>query len=318
MTQAIILLHVLSAMIFSGFIFFKRASFRHAVSAGLISLAFPVGGIILVSVVHFMRPKSKPKHGVEAKEEYKIREYIKALNFNDETDTVPLEESLLISDKDQRRLTMLKILKKDVYEYAEFINTALKNEDAETSHYAASSMLHMRRLLDVKMREISRIHTENPDDINVALDYYEVSDMYLRISGLDPYIKDMHRAESTKDLKRIIDGNHSTPQKFVVRLIELLIEAGNFKEAKKYCEIILTAYDENEEKYLALLKSYYQMKDKSSFEMIFRRLKDLDVVFSYNILDIIRFWVGENNEFDETVYYDSSILNTSNSRSANY
>ncbi|NDL68710.1 hypothetical protein [Anaerotalea alkaliphila] len=206
---------------------------------------------------------------------------------------------MLVSDRAQRRETILNVLKKDVYEYSDFISNALKNEDSETSHYAASSMLHMRRVLDVKMREISKIYNENPRDFKAAMEYFEIVDRYMAITDLDAGIREMYTQESIKCLKRIVDSKGLAPQRYIFRLIELLIRTGNHREANIYCDILYMAYKDNEEKYLALLKSYYQMKNKASFDLVLHRLEGLEIALSHNTTEIIRFWVDENKEYDE-------------------
>jgi tetratricopeptide (TPR) repeat protein len=304
-----IVLHVLSAIFFGRFIYLKKASVQHGVSAALIALALPFGGIILVSVVHFMHPKVSASHIPDVKEDFTGRPYIRTLNFEAETNMVPLEESLLISDRTQRRETILNVLKKDIYEYTDFLMEALGNDDAETAHYAASSMLHMRRVLDVKMREVTSLYEENPYDADVLIDYVEIIDKYIKISDLDPFVKDRYIIESIKVLKKIIVRKFDISQKYVYRLIELLIETENFQEAQKYCDLVLNKFEDNEEKYLTLLRSYFQMKDRTKFELILVQIKDLEIGLSHNVNELIRFWVGENNELDQTVYYDSDGTN---------
>jgi hypothetical protein len=88
-----------------------------------------------------------------------------------------------------------------------------------------------------------------------------------------------------------------------------LIETENFLEAQKYCDLVLKKFEDNEEKYLNLLKSYFQMKDRAKFELVLVQIKDLEIGVSHNVNELIRFWVGENNELDQTVYYDSDGTN---------
>ena len=92
-------------------------------------------------------------------------------------------------------------------------------------------------------------------------------------------------------LKTIIEDKVGTPQKYIMRLIELLVASGNYEEAKKYCKIFLLSYPDNEDKYEGLLKSYYEMKNKKDFDFVLRRLIDSEIMFSNEMLEIMRFWI---------------------------
>ncbi len=296
MMPAILVIHLLLSILFSGLIYLKDKSVNYAISAFLISLALPVLGILIFLAVRFQSFNSNINQDNHIIKELSNKMYFKELNMADETNVVSLEESLLISDTNHRRETMMKALKKDALNYFDFIKTAINNDDDETSHYAASSMLNTRRLLDIKMREISKIYHENPDDINVAMDFFDITDTYINIFDFDAEIMAKYVEDNILLLKKIIKDKADIPQKYIIRLIELLISSQNHGEAKEYCKIVLTSYPDNEDKYLALLKSYYEMKDKTDFDLTFKRLMDSDVVFSNEVLEIIRFWLTAPSE----------------------
>lgn len=292
----ILLLHFFLSIVFSGFFYLKDKSMSYAIIALLISLSLPGLGMLLFLTIHYDFFNSKINHDEHINKKNINRKYFKELNIVDETNVVSLEETLLISDISQRRETMMKTLKKDALNYFQFISNALNNDDAETSHYAASSMLHTRRLLDTKMREISKLYHEKPNEISIAMDYFDITDRYIKIFDLDSDIIKKYIEDNILILKRIIENKEETPQKYIIRLIELLITTNNYNEARKYCEIILSDYPENEEKYVGLLNSYYGMKDKKNFDFILGRLIDSDFIFSSKMLEIIRFWVKEPGE----------------------
>ena len=137
---------------------------------------------------------------------------------------------------------MMKALKKDALKYIQFISTAINNDDPETAHYAAASMLNMRRALDIKMRETLKIRDENPDNISIAMDYFDITDSYINIFDIDSGIRAKYIDDNILILKTIIEDKVGTPQKYIMRLIELLVASGNYEEAKKYCKIFLLSY----------------------------------------------------------------------------
>ena len=296
MMPAILVIHLLLSISFSGLIYLKDKSVNYAISAFLISLSLPGLGILLFLAFSYDSFNSNMNQDNHVIKELSSKMYFKELNMADETNIVSLEESLLISDTNYRRETMMKALKKDALNYFSFIKTAINNDDDETSHYAASSMLNTRRLLDIKMREISKVYHENPDDINIAMDFFDITDRYITIFDFDAEIMEKYVEDNILLLKKIIKDKVDIPQKYIIRLIELLISTYNNDEAKKYCEIVAKNYPDNEDKYLGLLKSYYEMKNKKDFDLTFKRLMDSDVVFSNEVLEIIRFWLTAPSE----------------------
>jgi len=287
----ILVLNLFLSFLIIWLLYLKDETVNYAITALLISLALPGLGMVLFLVIRFNFFNSEITQVEYIIKEQISKTYFKELNIADETNVVSLEESLLISDTNHRRETMMKALKKDTLNYFQFINTALNNDDAETSHYAASSILHTRRLLDIKMQEISKIHHENPDDISIAIDYFDITDNYIKIFDIDVEIMARYIEDNILILKKIIDGKVETPQRYIIRLIELLIATDNHAEAKKYCKNVLSNYPDNEEKYVGLLRSYYEMKDKNNFDLILQRLIDSEVMFSNEVLEIIRFWI---------------------------
>lgn len=287
----ILVVHLFLSILFSVFFYIKEKSLNYSITALLISLALPGLGMILFLAIRLDFFNSNVREDDRIIIEHSGREYFKELNIADETNVVSLEESLLISDTNHRRETMMKALKKDALKYIQFISTAINNDDAETAHYAAASMLHTRRVLDIKMRETSKIRHENPDNITIAMDYFDITDRYIKIFDLDAEIMAKYIEDNILILKKIIEDKVETPQKYIIRLIELLIVTDDYTEAQKYCKILLSDYLDNEEKYVGLLKSYYEMKSKKNFDLILRRLIDSDVIFSNEVLEIIRFWI---------------------------
>lgn len=287
----ILVIHLLLSILFSGMIYLKEKSLNYAITSLLISLAIPVFGVILFSIVRFDFLNSRVSQNDYIAKAYSGRNYFKDLDIADETNVVSIEEALLISDTDYRREIMMKALKKDALKYIQFISTAINNDDPETAHYAAASMLNMRRALDIKMRETLKIRDENPDNISIAMDYFDITDSYINIFDIDSGIRAKYIDDNILILKTIIEDKVGTPQKYIMRLIELLVATGNYEEAKKYCKIFLLSYPDNEDKYEGLLKSYYEMKNKKDFDFVLRSLIDSEIMFSNEMLEIMRFWI---------------------------
>ena len=67
----------------------------------------------------------------------RVKSYFKA-DEEKERDFVPLEEAIVVTDKDSTRALMMEVVRRDISHSLSTISLALASEDSEVSHYAAS------------------------------------------------------------------------------------------------------------------------------------------------------------------------------------
>lgn len=71
-----------------------------------------------------------------------------------ETDRVPMEEALQVSDRAYRRRMVMQLLDvEDPLVYLPVLRRALANEDGETSHYASVAIMELRRKVQQQLDE---------------------------------------------------------------------------------------------------------------------------------------------------------------------
>ena len=59
---------------------------------------------------------------------------------------------------------MIDVLKEDTMQYMEVIKTAVLNEDTETSHYAVSAVMEIKRKLSISLQQLSVKFDQNKRD----------------------------------------------------------------------------------------------------------------------------------------------------------
>lgn len=255
----------------------------------IIALCLPVGGYITVFI---LSTSNKYKHTRKIEEDIEIEKEIilftDRVNKERDTNVVPLEETLLINDTKTKRQQLLHALKKDTIDYIDMLSMAVKDEDVETSHYAASAISEIKRNLDLKLQALSVQYEDNKKDKQVQEDYIKVLENYLNTNLLDSF-------EEKKLLNIYMDVlnnliNELPSESNYNKIIDALFKLRDMSKAEKYCTEYLLKYN-SEEAYLAKLKFYYLIKDKNKFNDLFNELLSSSVNLSNKGLNIIRFWL---------------------------
>lgn len=280
-----------------GWVFLQRKdrSIQY-LAAWLIMAVFPVGGVLICWILLVFQAKVIDDEPIESlenfKEEVPFFELIEPLNVTAETNIAPHEETLLIADYETRREVILNLLKEDVSSNINYINLALYNEDSETAHYAASGILHTKRKLDTGLGILSSLYQNDPSNLTIAFTYADLLHQYLTTVQLDPVDKLNYTYENARVLERIINNKRENKIVHLIRLIELLLETEDFNRTIVFCNKLWEEYPDSEEKFLILLKSYFVMKDKQHFDLVFKRFRDSDIYFSSDTMQVIRLWLG--------------------------
>ena len=268
----------------------------HTLSVFLIAISFPVGGPLLIWFFYTL-PINRSEMATDFSAEALINQtstfgIARKLDFDQEVDVAPMEDALMLADFDKRREVVMNMLKKNAQINSSLINLALHNEDSETAHYAASSILQSKRKLDVSINEVSRVYEKNPSNAVNAIEYVNLLKQYIGQANLDPVSLLMYRHTSIRVLKNIVDNKLDKKGQSIITLIEFLLAIGDYHEAITYCKKLMKEYPDTEEKYIVLLKCFYLIKDKRQFDQILKNFLASDISFSDETMNIVRLWLG--------------------------
>lgn len=290
------LIHICSVVIVL-FFCYKKDGYQHALLAAcLIMLFMPVSGMLICwqLFTQHHEPGAVPDADDAGNSEHGLPSYslIDPPDVSAEVNVAPHEETLLIADFRKRREMILNLLKQDISSHIGHINLALKNEDTETAHYAASGILHIKRKLDSRLSILSSLHKNNPSDMAIAYSYADLLKQYLSTIHLEAADKLFFIYENIHVLERIYRSKSQVSLSVLIRLIELSIEVEHFNRAVELCDVLWEKHPDSEEKYLTLLKSYFIMKDKQNFERAFQEFRESQLYFSSETMHVIRLWLG--------------------------
>lgn len=84
---------------------------------------------------------------------------------NAERNFVPLEEAIAVTDKDNTRFLMMEVVRRDISNSLTTIALALRSEDSEVSHYAASVLSETLGVFRVNVQKLYQHVTELEKDV---------------------------------------------------------------------------------------------------------------------------------------------------------
>ncbi|MDO3411582.1 hypothetical protein QWJ34_17595 [Saccharibacillus sp. CPCC 101409] len=206
-----------------------------------------------------------------------------------EVNIVPLEEALLIGDLASRRRTMIELLNGDATRNLETIKLAVSNEDTETSHYAVSALVEIKRKLNRSLQELSVQYEFSRQDPVFLKNYAGVLHDYIRSGFLDDDTMQRLRFDLAGVLQLRIEADPGSFDAYEEKVAAEL-ELHNYAAAETAARIFAERFPGREEPYLLLLNLYYSMRAPALFQETLLSLKRSDTRLTSRGLKSVRFW----------------------------
>lgn len=273
-----------------------RKDYRRALLLSVFILLVPVAGAAFLAgseAVNFVL--FHKRDGTLNEEELSFSKKRTRMIISDdiekESDRVPVEEALLVSDTLNRRQSFLEILKRpDVEEYIPRIQGAMLQEDSEVVHYAASYItdtVARYKETEKKLREIY----ERSKDIDALVIYLRFCDSILHkkiMSGVEQnmymnlfesYMEELYQKDKEK-----INGD------MLADIIDFWSENNNPLYEEKWVlragEIMETELPAAK----AVLKYYFTSKNEAKFKEAVRKIKESPLSLDGETLEWVRFY----------------------------
>ena len=206
-----------------------------------------------------------------------------------EMNVVPLEEALLVNDLASRRRMMIDLLKQDSMDYLEVLGKAVSNDDTETSHYAVSAIVEVKRKLTLSLQELAVKFEEGKDDPYFLQSYASVLKSYMRSGFIDERTLLKHKHTYSDVLQRLLAADPHAREVYEDKIATDL-ELSDYNSALETAQHYLANYPNHEGPYLSLMKVYYTMRAFEQLQDVLEDLKRSTVRLSNQALMIVRFW----------------------------
>lgn len=214
---------------------------------------------------------------------------IQPLDLEKETNFVPLGDALLLNDNKTKRKLLIHSLKENSIQNPKLLNVALKDEDSETSHYAATSIMEMKRKLHNSIQDLSEKLNDNPTDLTLLTAYADAIKKYLKSELLDEGSYRQYQISFSSVLENIIDTGKGSIQQFIDK-VDADLELHDYDKASFYSELFMEKYPLEEKAYITAMKLQYILQNRTALQEIISRLKRQPVHLSASSLDVIRYW----------------------------
>ncbi len=273
---------------------------KNAYTNFLLIIAIPFLGIIYILFIYLFKFFIKSENGqylIDKENEYdrNISLLIREAELKNKKDLIPIEDALNLNDHTIKRNLVIEMLKEDSYKYLEFLLKALKDEDSETSHYAATAITQLKSKLTVAIQDMEVNYYKNSKNKEISKEYIKALKECIESNLIDE--KERKRLIYTYKLAlenylRDIEEDEI----YLNELIKIYIDIKNYDKAIVYSYNYMKKFVRSYKPYMFLLEVYYTLNDKKNFEKVIKSLRESDIKLDKEGLDILRFWIeGDDN-----------------------
>ncbi|WP_028609407.1 hypothetical protein [Paenibacillus harenae] len=259
--------------------------------------------VSVLPVVGWLFPVFLPGHMFKNRGE-KLDEYITKLHedltlghlgihrkieVEKELNVVSIEDALIVSEHFERRRVMIDLLKQDSVNYLEVLQTAVSNDDTETSHYAVSAIMEAKRKLSLSIQELSVRYEQNKTDEYLLRTYAEVLKGFMRSGFLDERTMRKYMFTYIEVLEHLIANADHVEFAFKEK-ISTELKLGQYTDAEVSCLSYIDKYPHSETAYLSLMELYFTTKSVSKLQETVTLLKGSSVRLTNQGLTMVRYW----------------------------
>lgn len=211
------------------------------------------------------------------------------LETEKEMNVVSLEEALLVNDLTIRRRIMIDLLKQDSIEYLEVLRLAVSNEDTETSHYAVSAIMEIKRKLSLTLQELAVKYEDNKHDAHMLAAYSDVLKSYMRSGFLDERTLLKHKYTYADVLGKLIEAEPDQARAYTDKL-ETELDLGEYAAAEQTARRFLDRFPHSEDAYLGLMNVYFTIRSFEQLKQTLEQLKRSSIRLSSRAITVVRYW----------------------------
>lgn len=268
---------------------------KNAYTNFLLMIAIPFLGIIYILSIYLFKAFIKSDNGnylIDKENEYdrNISLLIREAELKNKKDLIPIEDALNLNDHNIKRNLVIEMLKEDSYKYLEFLLKALKDEDSETSHYAATAITQLKSKLTVAIQDMEVEYYKNSKNKEVSKEYIKS----LKECIDSNLIGEKERTRLTYSYKLALENyirDIEDDENYLNELIKIYIDIKNYDKAIIYSYKYIKTFIKSYKPYMFLLEVYYILNDKKNFDKVIKSLRESDIKLDKEGLDILRFWI---------------------------
>lgn len=210
-----------------------------------------------------------------------------------ERNIVPVEEAILISDKEKKRKNMLNVLLGETDEALSSIAMALNSDDSEVAHYAASFLQSKLDLFRENVRRAMQIIQEKESREESCTEDILALIRYMEQLLKQKVLTQLEQTDYVGQMEGLCQKVYDTAKDQIdpicySGICRLLIDLKAYDRAEVWGERFAAQYPDQLQAYKLRMRMYFEMEEKDKFFETLGQLKASNVVIDNQTLKLIR------------------------------
>lgn len=290
---AFISIHILICLIYFAFIL-HRKNLQQSIFRFIVVLLLPLIGIVFFLLTGLFGRILKETENIEKTYQEYVKgmghiDYVEDIDFQKEINIIPLEDSLILGTRRQKRLFLVDMLKKDYSRYIKVLQRAVSDEDSETSHYAGTALIEIKKQFEELIHSADEEYKKNSSDIRAIRKNINTIKKYLSSSLPDEIEKKEFTVSLSHLLKKYLEKDHARKQYFIDK-ISLDLKLEDYKDAEEYCKRFCHYFPDDQEPYFMLLKFFYSKSNLESLKKVSDFIKNKQFNLSERNKQTLDYW----------------------------
>lgn len=210
-------------------------------------------------------------------------------DMEEEMNLVPLEEAIMIDDKESLRQLLLTVLRGDISKSISAVTKALNSSDSEASHYAASAIMDVTAEFQNTIQKFQVQLESDPEDREVNQLFIEY---LIRMLGAG-FLSELELKTYVFMLQHTCENVYQNNKDIIKpeyygNLVNLLAKIGEIQLAANWVERFETDFPNDMQMYYCVLHFYFETREKDKFFYYMDKLKTSDIPIDKELLELIR------------------------------
>ncbi|MCP2035275.1 hypothetical protein L1279_002262 [Planomicrobium sp. HSC-17F08] len=258
----------------------------------MILVGCPFFGILLILAI-----SKKPRQSGAIPEWLQYRDEhedvsLKAPNREVEINIIPFLDALTLNDNTTKRKTLINLLKKEFLQQSDALALALKSEDTETSHYAATALQQAKSQLTKELKVLEQKLLEDGSEMDTLKQYVEVLKQSVQMEFIDHRTRKKYMYLYSDALSRLLALNPSNSMYYYTEKIAVTLELLDFQQALETAGTFLEQFPHSEDAYFAAMDVHFQMRNKRDFFKLVDKIRSSNIRLSPERLNQLRYWIN--------------------------
>ncbi len=289
--KTLIITHFVLVGIYTTLIFTRRSSLTPANILPI--LCIPFFGVLSALTADLVTLSNKHKEDPDPIETLSLSEdiYWKSIKQREEAQNiVPLEEALIINDRQTRKKLILEMLLDDPMKNIDILLLARENNDVDTAHYANTTIAKIQRGFQLQVQQLAVEHETDPDDIDLLNRYIETLENFIESGLSEAFLLKRQRIAFADLLDKKISFD-SLDKETLLKKIRNCLALKDINTAVEANKILINHFPEDEQSWISALQISIAGHDAIRLEETINEINRRNINWSLSGKEQISTWI---------------------------